>query len=191
MKFTGILLAVLSINILAAADEGWTNMFDGKTLEGWKADQNPEAWTVKDGTIVGDGEKGNLFWMAREFENFDWKTDVKISDGGNSGMFFRKGFGPGTPKGYEAQVNSTHRDPKKSGGLYNFKDIYEQLVPPDTWFTQEVIAQGNHIIIKVNGKVTVDYIDEKNTFTKGYFALQQHNKGSVVTFKNMMMNALP
>ena len=64
------------------------------------------------------------------------------------------------------------------------------LVPPDTWFTQEVEAVGNHIVIKVNGKVTVDFVDEKNTFTKGYLALQQHNKGSVVEFKNLMMRHL-
>ena len=186
-----LMIALLSLSAFGAEEDGWTRMFDGKTLDGWKADQNGEAWTVKDGAIVGDGEKGNLFWMNREFENFDWKADVKISDGGNSGMFFRKGWGPGTAKGYEAQVNSTHRDPKKTGGLYNFKDIYEQLVPPDTWFTQEVIAQGNHIIIKVNGKVTVDYVEATNKFTNGYLALQQHNKGSIVSFKNMMVKPLP
>ena len=46
-------------------------------------------------------------------------------------MFFRKGFGPGGAKGYEAQINSTYVDPKKTGNLYNFQNVYEQLVPPE------------------------------------------------------------
>jgi hypothetical protein len=69
--------------------------------------------------------------------------------------------------------------------------IYKQLAPPDTWFNQLVIARGNHIIIEVNYKKVVDFVDEKNTYTSGYLALQQHNKGSVVMFKNLMMKPLP
>ncbi len=176
---------------LPGADPGWTSMFDGKTLDGWKANERPESWSVKDGAIVGDGEASHLFWMVRECGNCEFKADVKISDGGNSGMYFRTAFGPGFPKGYEAQVNSTHKDPKRTGSLYNFKNITEQLVPPDTWFNQHIFANGNHIVIKVNGKTVVDYVDEKNTYTSGHFALQQHNKGSVVMFKNLEMKPLP
>ena len=43
---------------------------------------------------------------------------------------------------------------------------------PNEWFTQEAKVVGNHFIIKVNGKQTVDFVDEGNTFTKGHFALQ-------------------
>lgn len=191
MKSFAVLALLISGSVLVAADDGWISMFDGKTLQGWKANQNPDSWSAKDGTIVGDGEASHLFWMVRECGNCEFKADVKISDGGNSGMYFRTAFGPGFPKGYEAQVNSTHKDPVKTGSLYNFVKIYDQLVPPDTWFNQHIIAQGNHIIIEVNGKKVVDYVDEKNTYTNGYLALQQHNKGSVVTFKNLMMKPLP
>ena len=129
--------------------------------------------------------------MVRECENCEFKADVKISDGGNSGMYFRTAFGPGFPKGYEAQVNSSHKDPKRTGSLYNFKNVLEQLVPPETWFNQHIIAQGNHLVIKVNGKTAVDYVDEKNTYVKGYLALQQHNQGSVVMYKNLVTRPLP
>src|SRR5689334_9192158 len=83
------------------------------------------------------------------------------------------------PHRYEAQVNSSHKDPVRTGSLYGFVKIYDMLVPPDTWFNQHIIADGNHIIIEVNGKKVVDYVDTKNTHTEGYLALQQHNKGSV------------
>jgi hypothetical protein len=65
------------------------------------------------------------------------------------------------------------------------------LHKPDEWFTQEVIANGNHIIIKVNGKTTVDFVDEKNTFPKGHFALQQHDPGTVVQFRKIEVKELP
>jgi hypothetical protein len=46
-------------------------------------------------------------------------------------------------------------------------------------------------VIQVNGKTVVDFTDEKNTYTKGYLALQQHNPGSVVQYKNLRMRPLP
>ena len=54
-----------------------------------------------------------------------------------------------------------------------------------------MVADGNHIVIRVNGKISADYVDAKNTYMKGYLALQQHNLGSVVAFKNLMRRTLP
>ena len=85
------------------ADE-WKPMFDGSTLEGWKANEHPESWTVKNGAITGDGPASHLFWMKEKCVNCEFKAEVKINHGGNSGMYFRTAFGPGFPKGYEAQV---------------------------------------------------------------------------------------
>ena len=173
-----------------AAGDGWIEMFDGKTLDGWKANEKPENWTVEDGTITGRGERSHLFFMKEECGDCEFMAEVKISDNGNSGMYFRAEFGPGWPKGYEAQVNSTHKDWKRTGSLYNFENIKEQLVPPDTWFTQHIVAKGNHIVIKVNGKTVVDFVDDKNTYTKGYLALQQHDPGSVVHYRNLKMRPI-
>jgi hypothetical protein len=169
----------------------WVKMFDGKTLDGWKANENPESWTVENGTLAGHGKASHLFWMKQECENCEFKAMVKAAHGANSGMYFRTAFGPGFPKGYEAQVDNTHKDPKRTGSLYNFKNITEQLVPDDTWWEQDIIAQGNHIIIKVNKKVVVDFVDEKNTYTKGYLALQQHDPTGHVWYKDLQMRTLP
>lgn len=184
-------LLLLVFATAAWAADGWKPIFDGKTLDGWKANERPESWTVKNGAIVGDGEVSHLFYMPQKCVNCEFKSEVKISDGGNSGMYFRTTFGPRFPQGYEAQVNSSHRDPVRSGSLYNFVKILEQLVPPDTWFTQHIIADGNHIQIFVNDKKVVDFIDEKNTHTAGHVAMQQHNVGSVVSYRNLMLKELP
>ncbi len=184
--FLAMLVMFLGAALAPAAGE-WIEMFDGKSLDGWKASERPENWTVEDGCIVGRGERSHLFWMKEQCEDCEFMAEVKISDKGNSGMYFRAQFMPGWPNGYEAQVNSTHKDWKRTGSLYNFVNIKEQLVPPDTWFTQHIIAKGNHIIIKVNGKTVVDYVDEKSTHTKGYLALQQHDPGSTVWYRNLKM----
>jgi hypothetical protein len=171
-----------------AAGGGWIKMFDGKTLNGWKANEHPESWSVRDGAIVGDGDESHLYYMLHECGNCEFKAEVKINHGGNSGMYFRTRFEPGFPKGYEAQVNNTHKDWRRTGSLYAIQDVKEQLIPDDTWWTQDIIADGNHIVIKVNDKVVVDTTDDK--YQKGYIALQQHNKGSVVQYRNLMMRQL-
>jgi hypothetical protein len=160
----------------AGGKEDWVQLFNGKDLKGWKTHPDtPGKWSVEKGILVGRGLKvSHLFSERDDYENFHYKIKAKISDKGNSGQYFRTQFGPGYPKGYEAQINSTFPDPQKTGSLYNFAKITKQLVPADTWFTQEVIAKGNHIVILVNGEKTVDFMDEKSTYKKGHFAIQQH-----------------
>lgn len=179
------------ISILGGADAGWIAMFDGSTLEGWKANERPENWKVEDGAIVGRGDRSHLFWMKQECTDCEFRAKVKINKNGNSGMFFRTQMaGPGFPRGYEAQVNNTHRDPVKTGSLYNIVKVYVNKAQDDTWFEEHILVRGNHIVIKVNGETVVDYIDDKNTHTKGYLALQQHDPGSVVMYKDLQFRNL-
>src|ERR1051326_3619687 len=146
--------------------DGWISMFDGKTLDGWKANENPDSWKVVDGVITGDGPRSHLFWMTKECENCEFRAEVRLNHSGNSGMYFRTAFGPGFPKGYESQVENTSPDPQKTGSLYGIVRVTEQLIPDDTWWTQHIIARGNHIVIKVNDKVVVDTVDDRNRYTK-------------------------
>ncbi len=187
-----------------AGEEKWVQLFNGKDLTGWKTHPDDKAkWEVKDGNIVGSGPAGHLFSEGGDYENFRLKFEVKINDKGNSGQYFRATFARAFPPGYEAQINSTHGDKVRTGSLYadgrdNYSKeekkkmlVFDQLVKPDTWFTQEVIAEGNHIIIKVDGKTTVDFVDEKNRHTKGHFAIQQHDPGGVVTVRKIEVMELP
>ena len=172
------------------ARKGWIALFNGENLSGWEA-MDQGRWTVNpEGVIIGEGPVGHLF-SPNQYTNLEFKAEVKLNHEGNSGMYFRAAKGSGFPSGYEAQVENTSSDPQKTGSLYNFSKVTEQLVEDDSWWTQHIIAIGNHIIIKVNDKVVVDFTDEKNTFRSGYLALQQHNEGSVVMYKNVMVKPLP
>ncbi|HZZ77666.1 MAG TPA: DUF1080 domain-containing protein [Gemmataceae bacterium] len=211
MNRMGFIVPVLALAAVAGlqagdkkADEKWVQLFNGKDLTGWKTHPDDKAkWEVKDGAIVGSGPAGHLFSERGDYENFRLKFEVKINDKGNSGEYFRAKFARAFPPGYEAQINSTHGDKVRTGSLYaDGRDkysaeekkkmlVFDQLVKPDTWFTQEVIAVGNHIIIKVNGKTTVDFVDEKNRHTKGHFAIQQHDPGSTVAVRKVEVIELP
>jgi Domain of Unknown Function (DUF1080) len=180
------------------SEGGWVALFNGRDLEGWEAydRQGKQSdlstnWVVRDGVIRGTGEVSHLFSPRGDYKNFRYRAELKINDGGNSGMYVRTAKGPGFPKGYEVQVNSTHRDPVRTGSLYNMVLIKRQLVPPDTWFTQEVEARGNHLTITVNGQTLYEFVDANNTFTEGYFAFQQHNLGSEVQIRKVEVIELP
>ncbi|MBT5926156.1 MAG: DUF1080 domain-containing protein [Verrucomicrobia bacterium] len=170
--------------------DGWISLFDGKSLSGWMT-FDPHAWSINDdGLLVGKGSRSHLF-SPNTYRNMEFKAEVRLNHKGNSGMYFRAKLGSGWPKGYETQVENTSSDPQRTGSLYNFVKIGEQLIEDDTWWTQHVIAIGNRVIIKVNNKVVVDFVDEKNTWTEGHLAVQQHDPGSVVHYRNVVVRPLP
>ena len=187
----------------------WYNLFDGKTLDGWKASENKDTFTVQDGTIRVKGPRSHLFYVGpvhdHNFTNFHWKADVLTKPKANSGMYFHTEYQEtGWPnKGYEVQVNNTHKDWRKTGSLYAIKDVKESPAKDNEWFTQEVIVRDKHIVIKVNGEVTVDYTEPPEVAENGYpgmpgrklssgtVALQGHDPGSEVYYKNIMIKPLP
>jgi hypothetical protein len=169
--------------------DGWLRPFDGKTLSGWKS-YDGKGWAMEDGVITGTGGVSHLF-SPNYYTNVEFKAEVKLNHSGNSGMYFRTRFGPGFPRGYEAQVENTSPDPQRTGSLYNFHPVREQLIQDDTWWTQHIIAIGNRIIIKVNDKIVTDYVDTRNTFKWGHLAFQQHNDGSIVNYRKVMIKRLP
>lgn len=165
------------------ADE-FVPLFDGKTLSGWTtAEGGLGSWKVEDGAITCSGPASHLFSERGDFKNFHYRAEIKINKGGNSGMYFRTEKKKGFPPGYEAQVNSSHRDPVRTGSIYNRVLIKEKLVEDDAWFTQEVIVQGNHITVIVNGKTLYEFIDNQNSFGEGHFAWQHHDPGCKVQIR--------
>jgi hypothetical protein len=167
--------------------------YDAETKDG----KTVSLWSVQDGLLTGAGPASHLFSEKDDYENFHYRVEAKINDKGNSGQYFRTRFDSGFPPGYEAQINATHRDPIRTGSLYpdgrtKLGQFRKEICvmntaphKPDEFFTQEVIADGDHIQILVNGKKTVDFKDPNNTHTKGHFALQGHDPGTVVTFRKI------
>lgn len=198
---------VVSASAQDKVEEGFKSIFDGKSYTGWKINENEKSWSIEDGALVAKGDRSHLFYTAEDdkpFVNFHLKIDVKTEPKSNGGVYFHTKYqDQGWPKyGYEAQVNNTHGDPKKTAGLYAVKDVFaEQNTAKDgEWFTMDIIVEGNKITTKVNGKTAVEFTEEAGRqpgkdFTrkldKGTFALQAHDPGSTVRFKNIRVKRLP
>lgn len=197
--------ALASLNQQLAAQDDFKKIFDGKSMDGWKANENTNSWQLKDGMLVCKGERSHLFYVGddKPFKNFHFKAEVKTTKGSNAGIYFHTKYqDSGWPKyGYECQVNVSHSDPKKSSSLYAVKDVADPGVKDDQWYTQEIIVNGRHIELKINGKTMVDYTEpeSKNAFSgeferrlaEGTFALQAHDPESLVYFRNIEVKRLP
>ena len=187
------------------ANDGFVPLFNGKDLAGWRSHPTqPGGWRVQNGVLTGLGaEVSHLYTVRDDFVDFHLRVETRINDGGNSGVGIRTPFGPKWPEkspkwmtGYEAQINSTGKDVNKTGSLYAPGTtppvaVRESLVPPGKWFELEVIAEGNQIVVKVNGRTTAEYTDDQRRFAKGCLALQQHDFGTVAEFRKIEIKELP
>ncbi len=209
---------VIPLSPTAEAHEqgGWVRLFDGKTMKGWKASESADSFRIDDddgdGAIVAQGApKGHLFYVGEDgkasFTNFELKIDVRTTPGANGGIYFHTRFQEeGWPDyGFEVQVNNTHRDPRKSGGLYQVQDVSEAPAKDNKWYTTHIIVRGKRVIVKVDGKQLVDWTKPENwkelgkqigvgperRIQPGTFALQAHDPKSVVRYKNIRVKPLP
>jgi hypothetical protein len=221
---TSLILAVTFVATIAAspafaADNPkgkWITLFDGKTLDGWKASENPLSWQIIDGALAAKGPRSHLFYSGtvadHKFKNFELSLDVKAEGDANAGIYFHTKYQEkGWPdKGFEFQVvNSTfaahenknnYTERKKTGSLYGVRNIGKSPVKNDEWFKYRITVQGKTIRGYINGRLMVDYTEpEKPYQTKdgyrvlsdGTFAFQCHDPHSTVFFKNIKVRPLP
>ncbi|MEP4078118.1 3-keto-disaccharide hydrolase [Haloferula sp.] len=202
MTSTTTLLASIALFLTAvssATEEGFTQLFDGKSLDGWKVSENPDSFKVADGVIVAHGPRAHAFYVGEfngaKFKDFELRMEVMTKTNSNGGVFFHsewvdKGW---PPKGYEVQVNNTHKDWRKSGGLYAVVDNKEPF-EDNTWMQYVIRVKDGVVTASVNGKELVNHTpkaeDSKLQKDGGAIALQAHDPGSVVHYKNIRIKPL-
>ena len=222
------LLSILGLSALIIApvqsEDGFIELFDGKSLEGWTpSKENPDSYSVKDGKLIVRGGRSHLFYTGEinggKFKDFELKVRAKTFPYANSGVYFHTEYqDEGWPgKGYECQVNSTHKDPKKTGSLYGVINILvlaegqnppkggehiEREKAPSTdgeWFDYHIIVKGREIEIKVNGETTVKYTEPEGgpasnfggrRLSEGTFAIQAHDPDSEVHYERWAVKPL-
>lgn len=186
---------------------GWQLLFDGQTLDGWRASDAPGTFSVKYGAIVVRGPRSHLFYVGpvqqHEFRNFEFKADVMTFAKANSGVYFHTRWQEvGWPSlGYEVQVNNSHTDPSRTGGLWGVQDFPKVIAPDGSWFTLTVRVEGKHVTTFVGAEKTADYTEESPIVRKkgleqrflasGTFALQGHDPESEVHFRSIKVRVLP
>lgn len=200
-------------NVFAADADGWISMFDGKDLTGWKSnEETPGSFVVEDGTLKVANGRAHIFYVGEDgkakFRNFEFKAKVKTTPGSNSGVYFATEYqDKGWPaKGYEAQVNTSHTDAKKTGGLYAIRDVLDVAPSRDNeWFDYFIKVDGKHILIQVNGKTTAEWTEPEDWDPAkslrnmpgrklgdgGTIALQGHDPKSATYYKDLFIKPLP
>jgi hypothetical protein len=182
-------------------EPGFTSLWNGKDFTDWKV-ANPSTFTIADGAMVANGSQGHAFYDGpfrnHMFRDFELKVDVMTKPGSNGGIFILTEYqDKGWPaKGFEIQVNNTFKsDPVRTGSLYHVSDIKEAPAKDDEWFTEHIIVKGDTITIRVNDKQVVTWTstaDSPNAkrMAPGTIALQAHDPGSTVYYKNIRIKPL-
>ncbi len=189
------------------ASGDWQMLFDGKTLTGWRASEAPGSFNVRDGAIVVRGPRSHLYYLGpvqrHDFRNFELQLEVMTRPGANSGVYFHTAWqDEGWPaRGYEVQVNNSQSDPKRTAGLYGIKDNYQAPAKDGVWFTLRIRVEGRRIRTFVDDKSIIDYTQPTRperpadmrgrVLSSGTFALQAHDPGSEVHYRNIKVRVLP
>ena len=189
------------------AAAGWQLLFDGKSLDGWRASDPQGTFSVHAGEIVVHGPRSHLYYIGpvekHRFTNFDLHLEVLTLPGANSGVYFHTAWQPnGWPAaGFEVQVNNSHADPKRTGSLFDIKDNYAQVARDGTWFAMDIRVVGKRVLVSVDGNVITDFTQPEDwvppashpgrRFGSGTFALQGHDPASEIHYRNIMVRALP
>lgn len=196
--------------------EGYTAIFDGKTLDGFTKVGGEGEFRVEDGQIIGHGEnvKANTFLRTdKTFKDFDFRFQMKFDDlTGNSGMMFRglQKDGNGRVFGYQCE-HDNGKDRAWTAGLYDearrgwlspdkkdaedsaaFTKKIQGLMKWEDWNDIRIIAKGTKIEIFLNGTQVVDYTDMGKEFTpEGFFGMQVHSgKSCKVRWRNLRIKEL-
>ncbi|NIA14991.1 MAG: DUF1080 domain-containing protein [Nitrospiraceae bacterium] len=179
--------------------DGWTCLFDGKSLDGWWVKgTNPKGFAVKDGTIEWAGHGGEMLMTHDRYDNFILRIEWKIVKDGNSGIFLRAPRANRASKiGMEFQLQGDYGlEPEKhiTGAIY---DVAAPLVnagkPAGEWNELEVTLDGTKMKAVLNGQVVQDLDLNDNDelrprLRRGFIALQDH--GRYVAFRNIRIKKL-
>ena len=168
-------------NTLTDAEKqaGWVLLFDGRTLGGWKASEDPVSFSVRDGMIVAHargtpvkGQAGHpkchLYYVGQdgraEFTDFELRAEAKAERDSNGGIYFHTQFVPDNwpQKGMEVQINNLKTEKRKTGSLYAVADVADVLVPDAEWFQIDILVRGKRVTVALNGRTVVDWMQPEN-----------------------------
>lgn len=208
-KIIGFILATMAVPAAFAqsSEKGWTSLFDGKTLNGWKK-LGKANYQVEDGMLVGTtvGKSPNTFLITeKEYGDFILECDMKMEDiTSNSGVQFRSHINPagnngaGRVFGYQLDIDPSPR--KWAGGIYdegrrewlyalslnkNAQDAWKN----GEWNHVKIEAIGHHLKTWINGVPCAYVIDTMDA--AGFIALQVHSinkpeqEGKKIWWKNI------
>ncbi len=208
-----LLASMLAMPALLHAEEEWIPLFDGHSLQGWKAAGNKHSFHVTDGQLSVGGPKAHLYYTGRvrnaDFKNFELRAVVMPRPGATSGICFHAPrMAKGEPeKGFKVLINNSHPcegdfcEHAKTGALYGVRNFYKALARDNEWSELNIQVRAKRVQVRLNGILLVDYLEPNppapevqgagRVLDRGTFALECHDPNSQVFFKNILVKPLP
>jgi len=202
-----------SLPLFSAAAGEWQSLFDGKTLNGWEANESPGTWVIQEGAIVTKGPRSHLFYVGpvsnHNFKNFEFYAEVMTTPNSNSGIYIHTQLKPDPwpQAGYECQVINSHNPPegyierKMTGSIYAVRNTWRAPARDNEWFEYRIKVSGKTIQTFINGELVCQYTEAPNawrakdkpgrTLSSGTFALQGHDPKSEVHYRALKVRVLP
>jgi hypothetical protein len=210
-------LLVAAAVAAAETEEGFTSIFNGKDLSGWiyggdkKSAKAGKGYQVENGVLFCTKEDGGNLFTEKEYDNFILRFEFKLEPNSNNGIGLRAPLeGDIAYKGIEIQVlddtgsqYQTLKPWQYHGSVYGCVAAKRgSLKPVGQWNEQEIVADGRHIKVTLNGDVIVDSnLDEDVKDPEvikahpglarktGHIGLLGH--GTRVEFRNLRVKELP
>ncbi|HEX9794502.1 MAG TPA: DUF1080 domain-containing protein [Planctomycetota bacterium] len=197
----------LAIREIRSKEAGWTRLFNGKDLAGWKTTGN---WIVEKGGVLRieprPGEEGwerygAYLWSEKSYKDFILDLEYAYPEGGNSGVYFRVGdVGNPTNTGIEAQIlDSSKKEGAMTahdhGGIISTAAAARNMSrPPGEWNRMILACQGPHLTVDLNGERIIDVaLDQsaiKDRPAAGFLGLQDHGGANMLRFRNLWLKEL-
>jgi len=189
----GAAFVVSGVEQSAPRSGAFVPLFNGKDLAGWHKNGD-ERWVAENGTILCESTANKYGYLTTEkiYRNFELKLKFKSEALGNSGVFLRSRITGMDPQhGPDIEGMQVEVDPsvgKHTGGLYESGGRGwvmmptaegEQVLKTGEWNDLNVVAEGPHIVTRLNGVKIVDFVDPAPKFAEGVIGLQIHTGGGV------------
>ncbi|MBM4042139.1 MAG: DUF1080 domain-containing protein [Planctomycetes bacterium] len=191
--------ATMRAKALLEGKRSYVRLFDGKTLNGWVSN-GVGKWSVEEGAIVGNGTQKPGYGMLhseKQYKDFTVRFKYKVL-AGNAGFYIRAeklNTAEGI-RGLQVEIDPA----KDNAGLFEVggrswvakpdPKLPRDYFKPRDWNAVEVVAQGRHLTVTMNGHKTVDLPNDPGR-TEGFFALGMHGGGVHVLFKDIEVLAAP
>jgi len=194
--------------------EGFVSLFDGKTLDGWVGVAgSTDSYYVEDGMLICKKNGREHIFTKKEFANFILRLEIKLEPGGNNGVGIRTKISRQPHlEGMEIQVLDDDAPKHAHIKVYQHHGSIYGVVPAKTghlkpagqWNQEEIVCDGRHVKVTLNGAVIVDAnlddyagkpgLDGKDhpglKYTKGHIGLHAHGYGQKVFFRNTRVKEL-
>jgi hypothetical protein len=191
----------------------WRPIFDGRSLDGWEH-VGPGRFVLEDGVLRTEGGMGLLWYSREKLGNCVIRVVYrKATERANSGVYIRIADRPKDPwyavhHGFEVQIMDSGPAERRTGSIYTFSKAAGQPGKAGEWDTLEIALEGNRVVTRLNG-AQVSEFDSSELKPQsseisgegdpargprpesGYIGLQNHDKGSVIYFKEVSVRPLP